>query len=92
MTDLQSLRNDPRVVRALDDIKRAILDRYPEATFHVSVGGEPEGIYLEPIVDVDDMFEVLDVIRDRLLEVQDDEYLPVYVVPLRTMANATGVR
>jgi len=92
MTDIQALRDDPRVLRALDDFKQAILERYPGAAFQVSYGGEPEGVYLEPIVDVDDMFEVLDVIMDRMLEVQIEEGLPVYVVPLRSMANASGIR
>lgn len=91
MTLKERLLADDRVVRALDDFQRAILARYPEATFQVSFGGEPEGVYLEPIVDAD-LFEVLDVIRDRLLEAQDEEGLPVYVVPLQPMTSAVGTR
>jgi hypothetical protein len=34
-------------------------------------------------VDVDDLDEVVDLIGDRLLEMQVDEGLPVYVTPLR---------
>lgn len=85
MTDLEQLRTDERVLRALADLKRGILERYPTATFEVSVGGEPEGIYLDAIVDLDDTGEVLEPIMDRLLEVQIDEGLPVYVVPLRPL-------
>ncbi len=40
---------------------------------------------------MDNILEILDVIRERLFEVQVEEYLPVYVVPLRSLANATGV-
>lgn len=54
--------------------------------------GEPEGIYLEPLVDVDNMFDVLDLIHDRLFELQVEECLPVSVVPLRPMANVPGTR
>lgn len=73
----------PRVQVALADFERQIREQYPDATFDVTFGGEPDGIYLTATVDVEDTFEVLDVIRDRLYQVQVDEYLPVYVIPVR---------
>ena len=73
----------PRVQVALADFERQIRERYPDATFEVSWGGEPDGVYLTATVDVEDTFEVLDVIKDRLYHVQVDEYLPVYVIPIR---------
>ena len=73
----------PRVQAALADFERLIRDRYPEATFEVTHGGEPDGIYLTATVDLEDTLDVLDAIMDRLLEVQVDEYLPVYVIPVR---------
>ena len=38
-------------------------------------------------VDIADTDEVVDVIGDRLLELQVDEGLPVYVTPLRPIAR-----
>ena len=73
----------PRVQVALADFERLIRERYPEATFDVKWGGEPDGVYLFVEVDLEDTHEVLDAIMDRLLEVQNDEYLPVYVIPVR---------
>jgi hypothetical protein len=61
----------------------------------VSSGDDPEGIYLDAGVDVDDTDDVMDVIVDRLLELQVEEQLPVYVVLTRTLeriARATTRR
>jgi len=75
--------DDPRVQAALADFEQQIRNRYPDATFDVTYGGEPDGVYLTATVDLEDTLEVLDVIMDRLLEVQVDECLPVYVIPVR---------
>src|SRR5712691_3264729 len=42
-----------------------------------------EGVYLVTTVDIADTDEVIDVIGDRLVELQVDEGLPIYVTPLR---------
>ena len=49
----------------------------------VEEGCDPEGIYLVMTVDIADTDEVMDVIGDRLVELQVTEGLPVYVTPLR---------
>ena len=72
-----------RIQGVLEEFQRLIAERYPEATFAVEVGGEPDGVYLMVTVDLEDTEEVLDVIIERLLEVQIDELLPVYVIPIR---------
>ena len=64
-----------------------IAARYPEATFEVTSGDDPAGLYLIPTVDVDDTDEVADVIAGRLLALQVDEELPVYVFPVRPLAR-----
>ena len=79
----QTLATDPRVLAAIEEFKRLILNRYPEATFEVLYGDDPNGVYLMATVDRDDTLEVLDGIMDRMLEVQIDEELPVYVIPIR---------
>jgi len=73
---------DPRIPTRVEEFRERILARYPEATFEVKRGGEPPGVYLMATVDTEDIGEVLDTIMDRLLEVQVEEYLPVYVIPL----------
>ena len=75
--------DDPRVQRALADFERLIRERYPDATFELSWGGDLDGVYLTTEVDLEDTLEVLDAIRDRLFEVQVEEELPVYVIPVR---------
>jgi hypothetical protein len=75
---------DPRIRDALGELKGMILQRYPEATFEVSRGDdEPESIHLTTTVDVDDPDEVMDLVVDRLLELQVEEGLPVHVIPIR---------
>ena len=74
---------DPRIQGALEELKAVIKGHYPQARFVVTQGGDPEGVYLKPIVDVEDTEEVFDVVVDRLLRMQIDENLPVYVIPVR---------
>jgi hypothetical protein len=49
----------------------------------VTPGEDPEGLYVLATVDVDDTDAVVDVYIDRLLTLQIDDGLPIYVVPLR---------
>jgi hypothetical protein len=76
--------NHPRVESALSELRELIEAEYPAATFEVSSGEDPEGgIYLIATVDVQDTDAVVDVVIERLLELQIEERLPVYVIPLR---------
>lgn len=81
----QAMATDPRVLAAIAEFERLISDRYPEATFEVMYGDDPDGIYLMATVDLEDTLQVLDTIMDRMLEVQIDEELPVYVIPIRPL-------
>ena len=76
-----------RIQDVLEEFKALISARYPEATFDVEIGGEPDGVYLIPTVDLENSLEVLEVVMDRLLEVQIEEKLPVYVVPQRPIGS-----
>jgi hypothetical protein len=68
---------------ALQELKRLIMARFPQAAFVTEEGVDPEGIYLVTTVDIADTDEVIAVIGDRLVELQVDEGLPLYVTPLR---------
>ncbi|MBI4641324.1 MAG: hypothetical protein HY731_11550 [Candidatus Tectomicrobia bacterium] len=74
---------DLRIQSALVELQGIIQKEYPTATFQVANGDDPEGIYLMATVDVQDTEAVIDVFIDRLLELQVEERLPVYVIPLR---------
>jgi len=82
--------SDPRVQSAVAELEGLIRGRYPDASFAVGQGHDPEGVYLTPTVDVEDTEAVFDVVVDRLLELQIDEGLPVYVIPVRPMGRVVA--
>ena len=79
----------PRMQEAIDELKRLITARFPQAAFVVEEGFDPEGIYLVTTVDIADTDEVIAVVGDRLVEMQVDEGLPVYVTPLRPLSASS---
>lgn len=72
---------DPRIQRALGELREIILRHNPAATFRVRLGEDPVGIYLIPTVDVEDLDHVADVFIDRLVDMPVEEGLPVDVFP-----------
>ncbi|MFN0074299.1 MAG: hypothetical protein ACKVVP_22695 [Chloroflexota bacterium] len=74
----------PRLQEVIDELKASIRERYPEATYEVEYGYDPPGFRLIPIVDVEDTADVIHVVGDRLLELQIEEGLPIYVTPSRS--------
>ena len=77
----------PRMQAAIEDLQRLIQQHYPEATFQVELGDDPTGMYVLATVDIEDTDAVVEVYIDRLLELQIDEGLAVYVVPVRPLAR-----
>ena len=77
------VRLTPRMEEAFNELKGLITAHFPQATFVVEEGFDPEGIYLLATVDIADTDDVIAVVGDRLVELQVDEGLPVYVTPLR---------
>jgi hypothetical protein len=76
---------DERTQAAVAELQSTIAHHYPTATFSVSRGhDEPENVHLNVVVDVDDTDEVLDLVIDRVVELQVDERIPVHVIPVRT--------
>ncbi len=74
---------DLRIDSAIAELREKVGRRYPGATFEVFDGEDPEGTYLRATVDVEDTDEVLDVVIDRLLELEVEESLPLYFVATR---------
>jgi hypothetical protein len=87
MTPEHISTTDPRMQPALEELKELLRARYPEVTFTVYQGEDPEGVYLSAVVDVEDTDEVLDVVMDRLMHFQVDQALPVYVMPTLPLAR-----
>ena len=79
-----------RMEEAVHELKRLITARFPQAAFVVEEGFDPEGIYLVTTVDIADTDEVIDVVGDRLVELQVDEALPIYVTPLRPIQRVVA--
>ena len=75
----------PAMEKAVNELKGRISERFPQASFVVEEGFDPKGIYLVTTVDIADTDEVIDVVGDRLVELQVDEGLPIYVTPLRPL-------
>jgi hypothetical protein len=80
----------PRMQEAIQELKRLITARFAQATFIVEEGFDPEGVYLVTSVDIADTDEVIAVVGDRLVEMQVDEGLPVYVTPLRPIERVVA--
>ncbi len=76
---------DPRMQSALEELWALISRHYPGASFEVARDAdEPENVDLITTVDLDDPDEVLDLVIDRLLDLQVEERIPVHVIPIRT--------
>ena len=81
---------DPRIQEAVTEIQRLIAAKHPEATFEVLPGEDPEGVYVTATVDTDDLTDVLRLVDDRLVDLQVDQGLPLYVVPVRPLVRVLG--
>jgi hypothetical protein len=83
---------DPTMHAALDELAAIVSQHYPEATFRVSRGeDDPAIVQLVTTVDVEDTDPVLDVVMDRLLELQDED-LPIFVVTERPLERTIAMR
>ncbi len=85
MSEQQITMTDSNVQAAVAELQQHIQHHYPHATFEVGRGDDPEGVYLRATVDVEDTDAVVDVVIDRLIELQVEAELPIYVVPLRPL-------
>lgn len=87
---------DATVQRALSELEDIIRQHYPSSRFEVRRGhDDPESIHLMAIVDLEDTDPVFDLVLERMMEIQIEDELPIYVIPVRppervqTMREAT---
>jgi|SRR3954465_15283486 len=84
---------DARMTQALNELADLVRQTYPAATFQVSpADDDPSIVHLVTRVDVDDPEEVARLVMDRMLEMQIDEGLPIYLIPLRTPERTAALR
>lgn len=83
-TEHEPLMLDERTQRAVEELKAAIAGEYPTATFELARGqDDPASIHLTTTVDLEDAFEVLDKIIDRVVDLQVEAGIPLHVIPVR---------
>ena len=78
---------DDRIAAALAEFQELIRARYTDAIFAISERNDPPGVYLKAIVDIDDADPIIDLMIDRMLELQIEQEVPVWVLPLRPPAR-----
>lgn len=76
----EELLNHPDLRAAIAELEGIIRHNYPDAQFDVGVGHEPLGVYITATVDVEDTDDVRDLYLDRIVELQVEERIPVYVL------------
>ncbi len=91
MSDYRN-RNDPRIAHAVAELQAMMVACYPEATFAVWQGEAPIGASITATVNVPDTDAVTDLVIDRLIALQVEEALPVYVTPVRPVGRIQAAR
>ena len=84
------VRLTPRIKAALHELGGLITAHFPQASLVVEEGSDPKGIYLVTTVDIPDTDEIIDLVGDRLVELQVDEGLPLYLTPLRPIERVVA--
>lgn len=89
MTQDQLSTEDAAVKAAITELKSLVLQRFPDAQFSVVYRDDPPGMRLRVIIDSADVQsdDVMDVVVDKLFEVQVEQGLPVYVIPVQPLSR-----
>ncbi len=81
--------DDPRIEHALNELRGVIAEKYPAAVFEVSHGvDDARAVHLTATIDVEDTDEVVDLVIDRMIEMQIEEELPIFVIPIRPVERS----
>lgn len=87
---LTEAENDPRTQAALDELQGLIRAAYPTAMFRITWGREPIGIFLTATLDVEEPDDAYDLVISRLVDMQVEEGLPIYVFLDRPMERVAA--
>lgn len=83
MTAERMTGGGPRLEPVIAELQQSVTGRHPDARFELFEGEDPRGTYLRAVVHVEDTDEVVDLVIDRLLDLQVEERLPLYFVASR---------
>jgi hypothetical protein len=84
MSAEQQPRGSGRMADAIAELKVRILQEYPDAIFTVTQSeDDPQVTHVRATVDVEDPDTVLDLVLDRMMALQIEEDLPIFVIPVR---------
>ncbi|MHB8576202.1 MAG: hypothetical protein ACYDCQ_12820 [Dehalococcoidia bacterium] len=93
MTLERPFRPDARTRAAIDELTALVRQHYPTATFAVGPSEDDLAVtHITATVDIDDPDEVVDLVIDRMLELQIEEGLAVHLIPVRTPARVKALR
>lgn len=72
-----------RIKEAAEELKGLVRTKYPDAEFRLARAGNDRYIWhLWTTVDIDDPEEVKALTLHRELDMQDEEHIPLYVIPM----------
>src|SRR5688572_14119174 len=74
--------NDPDAQQAIEELRDAILQVDPAATFDAALGDDPDGVHLIASVSLDDLNVFWAAIGDLQFEIQVERGLPIFVIPV----------
>lgn len=84
---------DPQRQQAIAELTELVKQHYPTTSFEIGPSeDDPDVTHITATVDIDDPDEVVDLVIDRMLELQIDEGVPVYVIPIRTPERVAALR
>lgn len=90
MSKSKIYQKDPKVQKYIKEMKRLIKNKYPDATFWVNYESpdpaDPDMILLHTKVDVEDSDQVLDLVIDRIIDIQLSG-IPLHVIPITREPN-----
>jgi hypothetical protein len=88
---LSSLDDDSQ--RAVAELTGMIRDKYPDASFAIEPSpDEGHATHITAVVDAEDPDDVMDLVIDRLVELQVQDGIPVSVIPIRTPERVAALR
>ena len=80
----RDIEEEESMSRAVDEMKSLISKAFPEVTFEVGPGYDPDGVYLDAILDTADFEDfsaaVLKLVNPRLLELWGKD-IALFVIP-----------
>src|SRR4051812_8164889 len=86
-------QRNPGVQQALAELRALIQQSFPAAQFQIGPDPEEPGIvHLTAVVDVEDTGAVMDVVMSRVLALQIEDGLPIYVIPRRPTERVAALR